>query len=99
MSSKMIKAGRWPKSKPLTLPPHGSLLSDATDEEYLSVAEDLIRDQLKRKIFNAVIAGKVTKKQAWDQLIRDEGKDPVFLADMAARLQKAFGTDKKEEAA
>lgn len=77
----------WSKSKPLKLPPHGSPLSEATDEEYQAVAEDLTRWQVARKWRDAILSKRTTKAAVWNEL---KEEPEVYREDMLRRLKHYF---------
>ena len=77
----------WSKSKPLKLPPHGSHLSEATDEEYLAVAEDLSRWQQARKWRDSIVAGRTKKAAVWAGLLEEP---EAYREDMLRRLKHYF---------
>ena len=74
----------WPADKPLTLPPFGTTLADATPEQYDAVQEDLRRWQLAREWHGEVKSGKATKAQVWAR-IKDE--PDAYSEDMVFRLR------------
>ena len=78
----------WPKNKALVPMPPGKFLSDATDEEYASEHENLLRWQLARKWRDAVLAKKTSKAAIWTEL-KDEPEE--YREDMLDRLKHYFG--------
>lgn len=75
----------WPAEKPLTLPPAGTLLSDATPGQCEAVQEDLARWRLANGWSRQIKAGEISKADVWRDL---KEKPEAYRDDMVRRLKE-----------
>jgi len=80
----------WPKTDCLVLPRDYRQLSSATDKEYRSVQEDLLRWRQAREWKKAIQDRRNSKRQIWALLQREP---EMYRQDMVSRMKVVLGGD------
>jgi len=75
----------WPPEKPLTLPEGGTLLMDATPEEYEAVMEDRRRWTLANDWHRDIRGGRRTKGAVWAEI---KNGAEAYRDDLVRRLKE-----------